>query len=556
MQTQGTLRRPTLLIWGDSGNGTRAVCRALQESLGENALTQPAQHKDFVRQLLWQTPKDDGLVIVSDAQGTITETLQQYLIEGILFGAKHILIAIVVSAGDGFNADAHSNLVAGIERRIRHFQFENCIVVPIMPPDSGNIVTRSPEMSWYEGPTISDWYEGLSMDGPVENPARMIVRRAVSGEADIEAAVVSGTFNLSDDVSVEPDGANSRIMRLATPDGDQETVDVGETATLQLTNGPDVSLGDIIRNKDTPMDVTDQVQAHVLWLSDTQMIPGRHYAIKMATREAIGWVSDLRYKIDFQTHDHLAGKTLTRNEVAVCNLSFDRRLACEPFADCNITGAFEMIDNGSGEVVGLGKIDFALRRAKNLTRQKLNIAAHQRAEALGQMPSVIWFTGLSGAGKSTLANELENQLHARGRHTYMLDGDNIRHGLNRDLGFTDVDRVENIRRMAEVARLFADAGLIVLVSAISPFRSDREMARSLMPDGEFLEVHVDATLATCEARDPKGLYARARAGEIVNFTGIDSPYEAPENPDLRIDTDELSPEEAAKLIVDHLEERN
>ena len=279
------------------------------------------------------------------------------------------------------------------------------------------------------------------------------------------------------------------------------------------------------------------------------MIPGRQYEIKLATSSALAWVSELKYKVNVNTLEQTATKTLELNDVGVCNLSFDRRLACEPYTMCKETGGFILIDRYTNETVGAGMIDYTLRRARNLTRQKLTLDKVERAKAMGQAPALLWFTGLSGSGKSTVANIVEAKLHHMGRRTYMLDGDNVRHGLNRDLGFTDADRVENIRRISEVAKLFVDAGIIVLVSAISPFRGDRDMARALMDDGEFFEVHIDASLETCEQRDPKGLYSRARAGEIANFTGIDSPYEAPLEPELRIDTDIMDPETAADKII-------
>lgn len=294
---------------------------------------------------------------------------------------------------------------------------------------------------------------------------------------------------------------------------------------------------------------TDQVQAHLIWMSEEPMIPGRQYILKRVTQSATAWVSELKYAVNVETMEHTAVKTLELDDIGVCNLSFDRRIACDAYSNNHVNGSFILVDRFTNTTVGFGLIDFSLRRARNLTLQTLTLDKNARAQSMGQKPVVIWFTGLSGAGKSTVANAVESKLFEKGHRTYLLDGDNVRHGLNRDLGFTDADRVENIRRFGEVAKLFADAGLIVLVSVISPFRSERDMARGLMDDGEFVEVFVDASLETCEDRDPKGLYARARKGEIRNFTGIDSPYESPLNPELVLDTDALSPDAAADQVI-------
>ncbi len=301
---------------------------------------------------------------------------------------------------------------------------------------------------------------------------------------------------------------------------------------------------------------TDQCRVHIGWTAETPMIPGRRYGLSLETAEAVAWITKLRYEPGEDGMTQIAAQTAHHGEVAVCNLSVDRKLDCRPFDKDTPDGVFTLSDLETGELLGVGVIDFSLYRATNLTYQDLTLDKRARALALGQSPAVVWLTGLSGAGKSTIANAVEAKLQAAGKHTYILDGDNVRHGLNRDLGFTDVDRVENVRRFAEVAKLFADAGLIVLVSVISPFHNERQMARDLMDDGDFIEVHVDASLQTCESRDPKGLYNRARRGEIKNFTGIDSPYEPPENPDLHLNTDVLSPEDAASRIVEFLDARD
>ncbi len=362
-------------------------------------------------------------------------------------------------------------------------------------------------------------------------------------------------MTVGDSAIVSPAGTQTSIKSITTPEGEVETADAGTAVTVTLADNIDASRGDIICHGDQGMLVTDQVQAHLIWMSDEPMIPGRQYLLKLATRSATAWVSELKHTVNVNTMEHVASKTLELNDIGVCNLSFDRRMACDAYGDCHDTGAFILIDRFTYATVGAGMIDFSLRRARNLILQTLTMDKVARARSMGQKPAVIWFTGLSGSGKSTVANAVESKLFDKGHRTYLLDGDNVRHGLNRDLGFTDADRVENIRRFGEVAKLFADAGLIVLVSVISPFRGERDMVRDLLDDDEFIEVFVDASLETCEKRDPKGLYARARKGEIQNFTGIDSPYEAPLNAELVLDTDALSPDDAAEQVIALIEKR-
>jgi bifunctional enzyme CysN/CysC len=390
--------------------------------------------------------------------------------------------------------------------------------------------------------------------GPLRMPVQWVNRpnldfRGFAGE------IVGGAARPGDAVRILPSGRESRIARIVTKDGDLDTAVAGQSVTFTLADEVDCSRGDIIAAAGAPPEVADQFETTIVWMAEEPLLTGRPYWLKIGTKTVSATVTEQKYKINVNTLEHLAAKQLELNEIAVCNISLDQPVAFDPYTENHDTGGFILIDRITNGTVGAGMIRFALRRAQNIHWQALDVSKESRAAAKGQKPAVLWFTGLSGAGKSTIANLVEKKLQAMGRHTYILDGDNVRHGLNRDLGFTDADRVENIRRVAEVARLMADAGLIVLVSFISPFRSERRLARDMMAPGEFLEVYVDTPLAIAEQRDVKGLYKKARAGELKNFTGIDSPYEAPEHPEIRVDTSSMSAAEAAELIVEQMDGR-
>jgi bifunctional enzyme CysN/CysC len=365
--------------------------------------------------------------------------------------------------------------------------------------------------------------------------------------------IASGMVKPGDRVRVLPSGRESTVTRLVTMDGDLEGAIAGQSITLTLADEIDISRGDVIARPDDLPGVADQFEAVVVWMSDEPMLPGRPYWLKTGTKQVSATITEPKYKVNVNTLEHLAAKKLELNEIGVCNLSLDQPIAFDSYAVCRETGSFILIDRLSNSTVGAGMIHFALRRSQNIHWQALDVNRKSRAAIKGQRPAVLWLTGLSGAGKSTIANLVEKKLHALGKHTYMLDGDNVRHGLNRDLGFTDADRVENIRRVSEVSRLMVDAGLIVLVSFISPFRAERRMARALFDEGEFHEVHVDTPITVAETRDPKGLYKKARRGELKNFTGIDSPYEAPETPEIYVDTTRNTPEQSAEAIVEYLQ---
>jgi bifunctional enzyme CysN/CysC len=368
--------------------------------------------------------------------------------------------------------------------------------------------------------------------------------------------ITSGTVKVGDRLRVLPSGKESTVSRLTTLEGDLPEACVGQSITLSMADEIDISRGDLLVATKSPAVVADQFQAMVIWMHEEPMLPGRPYLMKMGAQRVTASVTMPKYKVNVNTMEHLATKQLELNEIGMCNLSVDRPVTFDAYKDFRETGSFILIDRLTNDTVGAGLVQFALRRSENIHWQALDVNSDSRASLKQQKPCVLWFTGLSGAGKSTIANLVEKKLHALGRHTYLLDGDNVRHGLNKDLGFTDVDRVENIRRVAEVSRLMVDAGLIILVSFISPFRSERRMARDLLPKGQFLEVFVDTPLQDAEKRDPKGLYGKARRGELKNFTGIDSPYEVPESPEIRIDTLSVNAEDAANIIVESLQNRN
>jgi bifunctional enzyme CysN/CysC len=361
--------------------------------------------------------------------------------------------------------------------------------------------------------------------------------------------ITSGMIKPGDRIRSQPSGKESKVARIVTLNGDLPLAVAGQSITLTLEDEIDISRGDVISTAESPAEVADQFEASVVWMIDEPMLPGRPYLMKIGTQTVTATVTEPKYKVNVNTMEHLAAKQLELNEIGVVNLSLDRPIAFDPYVKNRDTGGFILINRLTNNTVGAGMLNFALRRSHNIHMQAVDVDKNARAAAKGQRPGVLWLTGLSGAGKSTIANIVEKKLHAMGRHTYLLDGDNIRHGLNKDLGFTEVDRVENIRRVSEVARLMADAGLIVLTAFISPFRSERAMARSLMPAGEFIEIYVDTPLSVAEDRDVKGLYKKARRGEIANFTGISSPYEEPENPELRVDTKNSTPEAAADQVI-------
>ena len=413
--------------------------------------------------------------------------------------------------------------------------------IPVSALEGDNITSRSIHTDWYSGPTLMGYLETVSidLDAAQKLPMRLPVQWVNRPNLDfrgLAGTIVSGTLKAGDAVRVMPSGKESRIKDIIRYQDSHASAIAGQALTITLEDELDISRGDVICDPQSPATVADQFQAQLVWMGDEPMHPGRSFWLKCGTKVVSARVTKIKHQLNVNTLDKLAADKLTLNAVATCNMSTDAPLVFDPYVENKATGGFILIDRLTNNTVAAGMILFAMRRAKNLVPQAFAINKQARAAAKHQTPKVFWFTGLSGSGKSTIADAFEKQLHAMGKHTYILDGDNVRHGLSRDLGFTETDRVENIRRVAEVAKLMVDAGLIVLVTFISPFRADRAMARSLFNEGEFVEIFVDTPLEVAERRDPKGLYAKARRGEIKNFTGIDSPYERPESPELKIDT--------------------
>jgi bifunctional enzyme CysN/CysC len=477
-----------------------------------------------------------------------------------LLGIRHVVL--VVNKMD--LVDYSRDVFTKIESEYRAFAAETGLpdvtCIPISAVKGDNIIDRSSVMTWYEGPTLMHLLDHVEIDETRvrELPLRLPIQWVNRPNQDFRGfagTIVGGRIRKGEAVRVQPSGRTSQVSRIVTFDGDLDEAVAGQSITITLADEIDVSRGDLIVAADQPAEVADQFEATVVWMNEAPLLPGRSYFMKIGTRTATATISPLKYKINMNTMQRLAAATLDLNEIGVCNLELDRSIPFDPYTVNRDTGGFILIDRITNDTVGAGMLHFALRRASNVQWQALDVNKAGRSAIKGQKPCVLWFTGLSGAGKSTIANLVEKRLHSMNRHTYLLDGDNVRHGLNRNLGFTEVDRVENIRRVAEVTKLMVDAGLIVCTAFISPFRAERQMARTLLEEGEFIEIFVDTSIGVAELRDPKGLYKKARRGDLKNFTGIDSPYEPPEKPELHIDTTTTTPEAAAETIVAYLADK-
>jgi bifunctional enzyme CysN/CysC len=510
-------------------------------------------HEQYTRNMVTGASTADLAVILIDARkGVLTQTRRHSFIVSLL-GIRHVVVAINKMDLVENSQETYDRIVADYHQFAAPLGFGEIVCIPMSALKGDNIVTRSPALPWYTGPALMEHLEQVVVEeAAVAAPFRLPVQwvnRPNSDFRGFSGMVSSGQVSVGDLLRVLPSGKEARVARIVTYDGDQPMAAAGESITLTLDREVDVSRGDVLVDFARPAAVADQFQATIIWMHEEAMLPGRPYLLKIGTRTVTASITSPRYKVNVNTLEHLAAKQLELNEIGVCNISLDRPVAFDPYGDNRETGGFILIDRLSNDTVGAGLLQFALRRADNIHWQALDVNKRARAELKGQKACVLWFTGLSGAGKSTIANLVEKRLHAAGRHTYLLDGDNVRHGLNKDLGFTDADRVENIRRVSEVAKLMVDAGLVVLVSFISPFRAERRMARELLEPGEFIEVFVDTPLELAEQRDPKGLYKKARRGELKHFTGIDSPYERPENPEITIDTASMDAEAAAEQIL-------
>ncbi len=514
-------------------------------------------HEQYTRNMVTGASTADLAVILIDARkGVLTQTRRHSFLAHLI-GIKHIVLAVNKMDLVGYDKAVFERILLSYRAFASEIGITNFTAIPISGFKGDNITALSDNMPWFKGPALIEHLENVEIGAaddeakPFRLPVQWVNRpnldfRGFSGQ------LASGKVRPGDAVRILPSGKTTTVDRIVTLDGDLGEAVAGQSVTLTLADEVDCSRGDVIAAADNPPEAADQFEATLVWMADEAMIPGRAYWLKLATQSVSATVQAPKYEINVNTLDHLAAKTLDLNGIGVVEISTDKPIVFEAYGDNRTLGGFILIDKLTNATVAAGMLHFSLRRAQNVHWQATDISREMRSDLKNQKPALLWFTGLSGSGKSTIANLVEKKLHRMNRHSFLLDGDNVRHGLNRDLGFTEADRIENIRRVGEVAKLMTDAGLIVITAFISPFRAEREMVRAMLPEGEFIEVFIDTPLAEAERRDVKGLYKKARAGQLKNFTGIDSPYEAPEDPEIRIDTTAMTPEEAADLIIDRL----
>ena len=511
-------------------------------------------HEQYTRNMVTGASTADLAVILVDArQGVLTQTRRHsYLVH--LLGIRHIVLAVNKMDLVNYDQAVFDQIVADYGTFATKIGIKDFTPIPISGLAGDNIASKSDATNWYGGTTLIQHLETVEVDtnAAAEKPFRMPVQWVNRPNLDFRGfsgLISSGKISTGDNVRIVPSGRNTTIKSIVTQNGTLSEAVAGQSVTLTFNDEVDCSRGDVVALADNPPAIADRFEATLVWMSEEPLVPRRGYWLKIGTQIVSASIQPPKYQIGINTLEHLAAKTLDLNAIGVCTFSTDKPITFESYADSKTLGGFVLIDKMSNNTVAAGMINFSLRRAHNIHWQAADVDREAHASLKDQQPKVLWFTGLSGSGKSTIANEVEKRLHAMGKHTFLLDGDNVRHGLNKDLGFTDTDRIENIRRIGEVAKLMTDAGLIVLTAFISPFRSERQMVREMMPDGEFVEIHIDTPLNVAEARDVKGLYKKAREGTLKNFTGIDSPYEAPENPEIRIDTTTLPADEAADKII-------
>ncbi len=511
-------------------------------------------HEQYTRNMITGASTADLAVILVDARKGILTQTRRHSIIAHLVGVRNLVLAVNKMDLIDYDQARYDAIVADYRAFATSIKIAAFTPIPISGFKGDNVTTPSPNLPWYAGPTLMAHLETADFDATVaqSKPFRMPVQWVNRPNLDFRGfsgLIAAGTVKPGDAVRVLPSGKATSVARIVTMTGDLETGVAAQSVTLTFTDEIDCSRGDVVVAADDPPEVADQFEATIIWLADDAMLPGRPYWLKLGTQLVSATVQPPKYQTNVNTMEQLAAKTFELNAIGVANFSTDKPIVFEAYADSRTLGGFILIDKITNATMAAGMIHFALRRSHNVHRQATDVGRETHAALKNQTPRLLWFTGLSGSGKSTIANEVEKRLNLMNRHTFLLDGDNIRHGLNKDLGFTDADRIENIRRVGEVAKLMTDAGLIVLTAFISPFRVERDMVRTMMPEGEFIEIFVDTPLAVAEARDVKGLYKKARAGTLKNFTGIDSPYEPPEQPEIRVNTVEMTPVEAAEFII-------
>ncbi|MGI9487814.1 MAG: sulfate adenylyltransferase subunit CysN [Geminicoccaceae bacterium] len=523
-------------------------------------------HEQYTRNMATGASTADLAIILIDARKGVLQQTRRHSRIADLLGIRHVVLAVNKMDVADYSEDRFNEIVNDYRTFVesQDLSFSDITCIPLSALKGDNVLDKSEAMSWYDGPSLMAHLEAVDVAvecadaggarGAFRFPVQW-VSRPDQNFRGYAGTVVSGSIRPGEHIIAQPGSQQATITRIVTMDGDQTAAWSGDAVTLCLDREIDISRGDVIAEADASVPVTDQFAAHLVWMDEAPLLPERTYLLKLGTKTIGAAVTRLKYKEDVNSGEHLAADTLGLNEVGFVNFNLDQPIAFEPYKDNKALGGFILIDRISNQTVAAGMVAFGLRRATNLVWQEVDVDKAARAKQNRQKPCLLWFTGFSGAGKSTIANLVEKRLHALGQRTYLLDGDNVRHGLNKDLGFTDADRVENIRRVAEVGKLMVDAGLIVMASFISPFRSERNLARELFEEHEFIEVFVDTSIEACERRDPKGLYQRARDGKIPNFTGISSPYEPPENAEIHLQTERLTPEEAAELVVTQLQSK-
>jgi bifunctional enzyme CysN/CysC len=516
-------------------------------------------HEQFTRNMATGASGADLAVILVDARkGVLVQTRRHSLICALL-GIRHVVVAVNKIDLVDFKQDIFDKIAADYRAFAAELGFVSVVPIPISARFGDNVTAASAHTPWYRGPTLLQYLESIDIDSDnLAKPFRFPVQWVNRPNQDFRGyagTVASGQVKVGEPVVEATSGRTSNIAQIITYDGPVATAEAGDAVTITLADELDIGRGDVLVSPKERPEVSDQFAAHVIWMSDEPLVPGRSYLSRIGTKTTPMTVTAIKYKIDVNTRKHLAATKLELNDIAVCNLSTGFPVAFDPYDQNRRTGAFIVIDRFTNHTVGAGMITFGLRRGTNIHWQPLLVGKTQRAALNKQKPAILWFTGLSGAGKSTVASLVEQRLHARGHHTMVLDGDNVRHGLNRDLGFTEADRVENIRRVGEVAKLMVESGLVVLCSFISPYRAERDMVRGLVEPGEFIEVFVDTPISDCIERDPKGLYAKARTGQLKNFTGVDAPYESPENPEIHLHTLGRTPEQLTEEVLLALADR-